>query len=593
MIQRGSELVEYQGQRRTSVMARFLSHMPYSWLIFVAVALWLEWPVVSHPYTRIVGGIPDSYQYTWYLGWFWHAVVHGSNPFYSHGMNWPQGFGLMYNTSIVAISVLFGWLVPITSAVFVYNLVFFVNICLIGCFGRGILRECGIRSWLSTWGGTMFCIMPYLTAQELGHMSQYVVSPLFAATYLFIRCINGKAKHHQIIYGTAIGLLCAVEFYTSLELTVTSLLALSIFVVYLAIQRSGRTWLRIHVGPLQRRFWMPLLLSAVIPLLPGTFEFISTGGLLLSGVEMHPHSAEYWVADFMSPWIPTRLSLLHTAVTKQLTNQHFLGTAEEKGNYIGVFLFATVISLRRAWRTPISRALVWLAMTMFILSLGNHLHVFGKPLPIILPWFLLSHFPFLNSALPIRLAFYVDVSLVIWTAMSLQHYLPAVGAFSIRRFTWLVLLCILPLVSWWPTASYPHSSVYALPQAIVQQVGSQPVFWITPNFGYDMQAVTASNYAFNVYNMYGFSLSNGGNQAKGHPMSHFQFSAEYGSPQLWAEQITTIRQTLHSGYVLLTPFNPSNTALPPNLKQRLTNILGQPLLEVNGCDLWVIHSKLN
>ncbi|MFB5189803.1 hypothetical protein [Alicyclobacillus fastidiosus] len=496
----------------------------------------------------------------------------------------------MYNTSVVAISVLFGWLVPMTSTVFVYNFVFFINIFLIGCVGRAILRECGIRTWLSTWGGIMFCIMPYLTAQELGHMSQYFVSPLFVATYLFVRCINGKANH-QMIYGTAIGVVCAAEFYTSLELTVTFLLVLSIFLIYLGIQKSGRTWIQIHFGPLPGRFWIPLVLSAGILMLPGIFAFISTGGLLFSGVEMHPNSGGYWVADFLSPWYPTRLSLIHTALTQRITNGDFLGTPEEHGNYVGIFFFCSALILCRAWRTPVSRSLSWLAITMFILSLGTHVHVFGRQLPIVLPWILFSRVPFLNSALPIRLALYVDASLVIWTTMSLQHYLSSVGSVSIRRLIWLTFICFLPLVSWLPTIDYPYSSVYSLPKAIVQRIGSQPVFWITPNFGYDMQALTASRYELKVYNMYGFSPSDALNQAAGASLSQFQFSAQYGSSALWVQQIRTIKQTLHSGYVLLTPFDPSGVPLPSSLKQEMTNSFGKPVLQIKGCDLWAIRNK--
>ncbi|MCF8567869.1 hypothetical protein LLE49_24410 [Alicyclobacillus tolerans] len=602
--------------RKSSAAPQILVQHLYPWLIFAAIGLWIMRPVLFHPYTQVIGGIPDSFQYTWYLGWFWHAVSHGLNPFYSYELNWPLGFGLMYNTSVIAESALFGWLVPLTSPVFVYNLVFFANIAAVGLMGRAVLRELGVGHWLSTWGGAMFCFMPYLTAQELGHTSQYFVAPLFAAVLLLIRFINrtvpdgmpkpspklnpkpsprpSQSKPLRPIWtGVGIGILCAVEFYTSLELTVTFALATALFISVLVLQRQGRTFLATRIGSLPQRLWLSIFVTTLLLILPGIAEFVSAGGLLFSNTELHPDSGTFWVADLLSPLYPTPLQAMHTALTANVTQQHFLGDPEERGNYVGVFLLAAMVVLRKAWTGPVSRSLFGLSLTMFVLSLGNQVHVFGHPTPIYLPWLLFSHVPFLKSALPIRLALYVDASLIVWTALSLQEVQRTGGTRQAPPSRWIVpATALLSLASWVPVLWYPHARAYFLPQSVVNKIGLKPVYWIGPNFGYDMQPLASSGYRLKTYNMYGFVPFSALGTQSNSPLASFVYNPGNNlSIASWSESVKAMQtelSNLSSGYVLLTDFNPSGVQLPPNLYFAVVQTLGKPVYQSQGCELWQI-----
>jgi hypothetical protein len=637
-------------------------------LIFTIAALWFVWPVLSNPFTRIVGGIPDAFQYTWYLGWFWHAVTHGLNPFYSNEVNFPQGIGFMYNTSVIAESAIFGWLVPLTGGVFVYNLVFFVNAVLTGLFGRRILRDLGAGPVVSMWGALMFCFMPYLVSQGLGHMSQYVVSPLFALVYLFIRAVkafatsgprnnqhepaneegynhNGRidggrsdvdstdvdssdgwgltgrgrsdgghsdgdvpaARRLRAAFwlGGVFGVVLAIEFYTSLEITVTFALTVAVFFIVLAAQRKGREVLRRHISTIPISFWLTAMVTAVALVLSGVAEFVLSGGMNLAGTEIHAGSGIHWAADVLSPLIPIPLQALH--IPKIWPTEFGVIGLEEKGTYLGIFVLATAMSLRKVSRGPVVTSFGWVALIMFVLSLGDKLQVASHVTAVPLPWTLFSHVPFLDSALPIRLALYVEMALIAWIAVSLQR---VTDSLRTRRLpAWMIVSMALSLLSWLPIIPYPSQPSYTLPKAIVQAIGKEPVYFITADFGSDMQTLVTSGwsstssagashgfgasgaYTIDTYNSYGFVMQSALGQPPAPPLSFYSYLAythQSWSVNNWVHQLEMLKNAMPSGYILQTPFNPTSVKLPANLAVAIDKTLGKPDLQVNGCKLWSV-----
>jgi hypothetical protein len=549
------------------------------------VAVWLTWPVILHPFDQIIGGIPDSYQYSWYLGWFWHAITHGQSPLYSTELNWPLGFGFMYNTSIIALSVLIGWLVPLTSPVFVYNLVFFINIVLIGWLGNLLLRYLGVTRGLSRFGGVMFCLMPYLTTQNIGHISITFIPPLFGMLILIIRSIKVH-RQNKLWYCISMGILLAFEFYTSIEVTMTFLLAITIFLGYLAVQKEGRKLLFNWLSELPKHFWFGLVITTFIFTLPGVIEFFLSGGLTVAKTKFHPGSDNWYVADLLSPFYPTRLFAIQSDVTNTITSQ-FTGNLEENGSYIGLVMFAIVILFRKAWRGVLSRSLLYSALTLFILSLGVALHVNGFTLPVPLPWFIFAHVPFLNSALPVRLALYVDACLIIWTTLSLQNYLQRSHNSPKRRLWTVRIVSVLAILMWLPVFPYPHAAAYNIPSEMVNKIGTKPVFWITPNFGYEMQSLASTGYQINAYNLYGFAPHRSLGSVAQVPLAKHFFPLNE-SVQYWSSQIDVIESTIHPSYILLAPFNQRGVLMPATLWIALNKRLGKPELQSQGYVLWYI-----
>lgn len=554
-------------------------------LLGILIAVWMEWPVLLHPNTLIVGGIPDAYQYTWYLGWFWHAVSQGMNPFFSHELNYPQGFGFMYNTSAIAESILFGWLVPFTSPPFVYNLVFFINLVLVVVLGQKLTQELGARTSLSLWGGAMLGLMPYLTAQLHGHMSQYVVTPILAILLLVIRVLNRQSVQLPL-YGVGVGLLLAVEFYTSLELLVTFIMSVGIFFILVLLTRQGRGWLYERTLRISWRFWLPTIGISLLLAIPGLWEFWVSGGLALGGVQLHPHSGTIWAADITSPLVPEPWLWLHSAQTNRIFAYHLYGTPEEKGNYIGLALMVFAILFYRRFKGFLPRSLFWFTIIEFVLSLGNQLHFLARALPVFLPWSFFSKMPFLDSALPMRLAFYVDLGLILWMVLAFESFLqPTLG--STRFIPYKKILvgvgCLTSLALWIPTTPYAYAKVYHLPQPVLRILGSEPVAVITSDFGYDMQAIASDGYRLKVANMYGFAT----NYAMPRYIKSGYLHHTLGVNQ-WSKEILSTAHTLKQGHVVFVPFNPGGIPIPLNLQRAMEATLGKPTLQVHGCVVWTI-----
>ncbi len=213
-------------ERVTGVVRVRLASAPpvvFDWLIPLALlSLFLRQMMGQSFFSsqRFFGMPGDTNQYMWFIGWMWHAIEQGRSPLVTHSFNYPYTINIMDYTSVPALGVLFGWLYGVTGIVFIYNLIIVVNYTLIFVFGKLTLRALGIGQALSSVGGLLFCLMPYLTAQGLQHLNLAFISPLVIVGYLVARVIR-SAKPPGWGIGLLTGLAVTVAFYTCLETLVT------------------------------------------------------------------------------------------------------------------------------------------------------------------------------------------------------------------------------------------------------------------------------------------------------------------------------------------------------------------------------------
>src|ERR1022692_2431372 len=58
-------------------------------------------PVIGHLGSHIIAADQlDSSADIWFLAWWPHALLHGSNPFVTHAMFYPEGYNLTWATSM-------------------------------------------------------------------------------------------------------------------------------------------------------------------------------------------------------------------------------------------------------------------------------------------------------------------------------------------------------------------------------------------------------------------------------------------------------------------------------------------------------------
>ncbi len=376
--------------------------------------------------TRFFGGSGDSGLYMWFIGWIWRAIAKGQSPFVIDAFNYPHAINIMDYTSVPTIGLLFGWLYPIAGAVFTFNLIIVMNYVLIFIFGKLTLRELNIGSLMSGIGGLMFCLLPYLTVQEMGHLNLAFIAPHFAVGYCIVRAIKSERRPGWVL-GLLTGLALALTFYTSLETFLTLTLCVAIIFVYAWLCARALT-VRLTLRLMNVRF-LPGVVTPLFLVIPGLFNFIQGQGA-------HPidfaNAAGFYSNDLLSLIAPSSLYLAHNAETTMLTAR-FSGNATEWNGYLSIplIILAIVYAFRR-WGKPSARILSLSALSMITLSLGPFLQIAGVRMYVPLPWILILifHAPFLHNAMPARLGLYAQYLALMLVIMGVDEYVKQARARS-------------------------------------------------------------------------------------------------------------------------------------------------------------------
>ena len=462
-------------------------------------------------------GLPgDTNQYMWFIGWMWHAIGQGRSPLVTHSFNYPYAINIMDYTSVPALGLLFGWLYGLTGIVFIYNLIVVVNYTLIFIFGKLTLRTLGIGQVLSSVGGLLFCLMPYLTAQELQHLNLAFISPLFIIGYLVARIIH-SAKPPGWGIGIFTGLALTLAFYTCLETFVSMALCLALLFVC-ALLCSFESTRRFTLRLLNVRF----LLATAVPLLlviPGFLNFVQGEGSQSLNFVMY--SSFVYLNDLLSAIVPSSVYLAHTSATTALTSK-FSGNIFEWDGYLSIpFIACFIVYAVRGWRKPAMRILAYATVCMSVFSLGPVLHVGGMQTSIPLPWALALPFPVIHDLLPARLSLYVGylgIILVVWGIDEAVKRMP-VQLRPLRPRPWqlatllalgLVVFLWLPLL---PTYSAPipaAANILRNDRVVSRYINDEPTLVLSgqaDSFNVVMGILAASNnYDLVTSNVYGYAV---------------------------------------------------------------------------------------
>ncbi len=466
--------------------------------LYLVITLAVLGNSVVHPTASFPGYGGDAEQYMWYLGWFWHAVGLGHNPFVTSLLNYPYGMNLMWNTSIVAESLLLGPLAAFVGTAAMYNLWFLLNFVLAGVLGQAILGRLGARQWLGIVGGLLVVTLPYLDTQALSHISLLTIELLLGLLLVLIKLIQDKPRRAWF-WGVLAGLLLAMQFYTLLEVLVSATLTfiLTLIVAWFAARQD--------LLRLLRRMPVSAVVAAVITAgvlaMPGVFEMLFGPYRVFNSVQP-PNT---YVVDLVNLILPTHAFLVHFPGTDPAA--WFTGNYAEDNGYLGIpALLLLNWAIRRLWHRPLVRVLALVAGIVTLLALGHSLHLLGWPSPLPLPWAAFSLLPFIKDLLPARFMLYTDLAVVAISVLAVEDYLRHGGTGAGNRPYWLLGLMV---ATWLPVLPYPNTT---LPQASVDMVSTstiaralrnQPTYVLTVAFPETMQMLQLSDYSFPVANVYG------------------------------------------------------------------------------------------
>ena len=372
--------------------------------LYLAASVVGFWHVWAHPATwQPAYGTGDVARYDWFLAWVPWALGHGANPFVTHVANWPFGVNVMDDTSVMAlgfvmapVTLLFG---PVASLNVLLTLAFPLSA------GAAYLLARRFVDWrpAAFAAGLLYGFSPYMIGQGSTHLNlSFIPLPplIFLALYEMLVRQEGSMRRWRIL----LGVMVAVQFMISTEITATTALFAAVAVALVAVVDRRRV-----LGNLRRAAGgLAVALGVAVVLLAVPFYEALFGPYRITG---RVPGFEYYYSALVGPLLPTSNMLFGTAHMKTLGNR-IGGNLSENGTYIGIPLVLIMAAAVVLVRRRVVRIGVALAFIAFVLSLGISFHFglarYAKTASSLkLPGDLIFHIPKLNAAYPVRYSLFV------------------------------------------------------------------------------------------------------------------------------------------------------------------------------------------
>src|SRR5258708_7023720 len=209
---------------------------------YAALALLLFANVWQSPGTRWVGGRIDPPLFMWDLVHAPHAVLHGQNPFIADSVNYPAGANEMWNTSIVAVGLIFAPVTLLLGPIVSFNLLITLSVALSGFAAYLLARRLDISVAGASAAGLLFEFEPYISAHEVAHANLTCVA-FVPILFLLVHELVVRQRWHWARTGLLLGLAASVQLLISEEVLASSVVtvAIAILVLFLTARYEVRS----------------------------------------------------------------------------------------------------------------------------------------------------------------------------------------------------------------------------------------------------------------------------------------------------------------------------------------------------------------
>lgn len=410
--------------------------------VYLALAFGVFANTWASPTTHWIGGDPDPSLFIWHLRWLPFALGEGHTPFLSNYLNYPDGFNLLWNTSVLFPAFVLAPVTLLFGAVLSYNLLVTLSLALSAWCAYLALRRYVRREEGAAAGGLLYGFSPFMFAQAGGHphMTVAVYPPL---VLLLLDEILVRRRRSPILLGALLGVATGIQLLTGEEIAAITVLVACIGLALLALLNRARV--RARLPDAVRAGATALVVAAAIDAYPLSVQL---GGAQRVTGSIHPHNV--FVLDLLSLVVPGPRQQLSPDSANDLAT-HYSGLGE-LGGYIGVPLLVLVVFvLVRYWKDRLVRFAGLLLGVVVVLALGPRLHVAGHSLPVRLPWVVPQRLPYFESILPARLAVIMFLLLGLLLAVFVDRF-PRRSRSSGLALGVIVAAALLPL---FPALPYP------------------------------------------------------------------------------------------------------------------------------------------
>jgi hypothetical protein len=396
----------------------------------------------------------------WEVAWEHYALLHGLNPFFSHAIFVPGGLNLGMNTATPLLGFVTTPLALFMGPVAIENLIAVVAMPISATAAFFVLRKWNVWLPAAAIGGLVYGFGPNTVGQGLDlhiYLTFIPLPPLIAATVVSIfqrRTVSWRL-------GVLLGVLFSAQYMIMPEVAAYCIILGAAAIAFVAIRRPALV--RELAKPAA---WSALIAGFVTLVLLAYPVWTLVAGPQHVATPPHPPGNPYDENDLLNFFVPGPTQAISFGMGSLTARVDRLLTAEN--SYIGIPVLLVVGYLvyraRRVPRVQLSLALLLLSA---LLTLGPHLVVDGHNTRFPLPFLILDHIPVLDSIVPPRLAFGVDVCLAALIAFSLdqvrrderaprqlgprqQWTAPALSS-GFLAVTVLVVLAVTLLPKWEPT----------------------------------------------------------------------------------------------------------------------------------------------
>ncbi|GAC1441550.1 MAG: glycosyl transferase [Mycobacteriales bacterium] len=405
-------------------------------LVFLALGILANVHALTDLSRRTRCPCGDQGPFDWFLGWTPHAVLSGHAPWTSDYISVPHGVNLMWNTAVPLPAML---LTPVTLTA--GPLASHTVLAVLGFAGSATAMWWAVGRWAPWWAarfaaGLLYGFSPYMVGQGGGHPNlQLVVVPplmLIALNEVLIR-----QRRPSIWSGSLLGLLALAQLFITEEVLASMLLVAGVGLAVLVGQHRAA----VSPGRAGHAAKALLVAAGVLTLGAGWPLYVQFFGP--NRLTAPVHDVSPYAADLLGLVVPSTNQVLGTSITSTWAGNQF-----ENGSYLGgPLVIALGLLAWRHRRHPMMRFSAILSLALWVLSLGDRLHVAGVRYSLPLPFAAVSTIPVLRNLVAVRFSLYVALFAAVMVAIGLDR-LRDQGWTPSRRL-WAILAiaaCVVPLL---------------------------------------------------------------------------------------------------------------------------------------------------
>jgi hypothetical protein len=367
-------------------------------VLYAAVAALAFWPVEPFSRSSLSScACSDPVQETWFLGWVAYALRHGANPFFTSLLDHPTGVNLALNTTMPLLGVLAAPITWIRGPVAAFNAMMRLSFVVSAASMMFVVRRF-TRWWPAAFlAGLLYGFSPFMVGEGNGHL--FLTFAPFPPLILLCCYELARRPAHPLRWGLALGLLCVLQYFVSIEVLVTTAICAASVAIVVAARhpRGALRALRDTAGGLG------LAAGVCVVALAYPTWYLLRGPQHVVGP---PHAVANLAplkADLLSFVVPTLNERIGPTHLIAIGTAFGGGDRPENGVYLGLLLLVLLAFLVVRFRRDgvvLLGALVAAAGALF--ALGTPLAVDGHSTGIPLPFDILLHLPVVKGLTALR-----------------------------------------------------------------------------------------------------------------------------------------------------------------------------------------------